>query len=215
MRWNKESIPTIQLMYEMAEELSAQLQTLRDNNVVLAIETHFEFTTFELIRVFEWCGVEPGDCLGVCLDTMNLLTMLEEPVMAAKRILPWVVSTHIKDGGISMSDDGLRSFTSPMGSGIVDNGEIIKMLDALDNEINLSVEDHGGSFDLPIFDSRFLLEFPDLSSAEMTAILELAGKTNALIEEGGIKALDREKWPEMCEVRIKQGIDKLKELAHG
>ena len=81
MRWNKESIPTIQLMYEMAEELTAQLPMLRDHNVILAVETHFEFTTFELLRVFEWCGVKPGDCLGICLDTMNLLTMLEDPVM--------------------------------------------------------------------------------------------------------------------------------------
>jgi hypothetical protein len=188
---------------------------LRDHNTILAIETHFEFTTFELLRVFEWCGVKPGDCLGVCLDTMNLLTMLEEPLMAAQRILPWVVSTHIKDGGICMSDDGLKSFTCPMGSGIVNNGEIIKLLDSLDHEVNLSLEDHGGSFDLPIFNSRFLQEFPDLSSGEMIAILELAGETNRYIESGKIKAIEREKWPEECEARIRHGIEKLKDIANG
>ena len=214
-RWNAESIPTIQLMYEMAEELTVQLPMLGDHGEVLAVETHFEFTTFELIRVFEWCGVKPGDCLGICLDTMNLLTMLEDPVSAAERILPWVVSTHIKDGGILMSDKGLRSFPCPMGKGVVDNGEIIKMLDALDHEVNLSLEDHGGAIDLPIFDSRFLLEFPDLSSVEMTAILELAGKTNGLIETGSIVELEREKWPEVCEDRLKQGLGYLKKITNG
>ena len=48
------------------------------------------------------CEAEPGGWLGICLDTMNLLTMIEDPVMATRRLLPWVVSTHIKDGGVLM-----------------------------------------------------------------------------------------------------------------
>jgi len=128
MRWNPDSLPTIQLMEEMAEALSKQLQMLRDHQVILAIETHFEFTTFELLRVFEWCSITPGDCLGICLDTMNLLTMLEDPVPAMKRVLPWIVSTHIKDGAIRLTEDGLQSFTCPVGKGVIDLGAIISDL---------------------------------------------------------------------------------------
>ena len=47
-----------------------------DHGVTLAIETHFEFTSFELVRLMERCDAEPGDYLGVCLDTMNLLTAI-------------------------------------------------------------------------------------------------------------------------------------------
>ena len=30
------------------------------------------------------CDAPPGGWLGICLDTMNLLTMLEEPVAATR-----------------------------------------------------------------------------------------------------------------------------------
>jgi hypothetical protein len=65
---------------ETARALRDQKALLTDFGVVLAIELHFEFTTFELLRLFEMCGARPGEYLGVCLDTMNLLTMLEDPV---------------------------------------------------------------------------------------------------------------------------------------
>ena len=215
MRWNPDSLPTIQLMEEMAEALSRQLQMLRDNQVILAIETHFEFTTFELLKVFEWCNVAPGDCLGICLDTMNLLTMLEDPVPAANRVLPWIVSTHIKDGGIRLTEDGLQSFTCPVGKGIVDLKTIISKLWEHDDNINLSIEDHGGEFNLPIFDSRFLLEFPDLTTGEMVDILELARISGDKLEDGSCRILDRKDWPQHCEQRLGKDIEALKRIVNG
>ena len=37
------------------------------------------FTTFDLLRLFEMCDVRPGEHLGVCLDTMNVLTDARGP----------------------------------------------------------------------------------------------------------------------------------------
>ncbi len=108
MRWNKTGPATETLLRETARSLSAQRPVFRDRGVTLAIETHFEFTTFELLRLFEMCEAAPGDGLGICLDTMNLLTLLEDPVEAARRILPYVVTTHIKDGGIALADERIR-----------------------------------------------------------------------------------------------------------
>ena len=110
MRWNQNAPETEVFLKEAAIELKKQAQMFRDNGVILAIETHFEFTTFELLRLFEMCEADPDDYLGICLDTMNLLTMLEDPVAATERILPWIVSTHIKDGGIFSGEDGIDYF---------------------------------------------------------------------------------------------------------
>jgi len=100
MRWRDKSPATETLLLETATALQSQEQMLKDFNVILALETHFEFTTHELLRLFEICEAEPGDYLGVCFDTMNVMTMLENPIEALERILPWVVSTHIKDGAL-------------------------------------------------------------------------------------------------------------------
>jgi len=202
MRWNKDAPDTATFLREMASALLEQRSMLRDHNVILAIETHFEFTTFELVMLFEMCEVEPGDWLGICLDTMNLLTMLEDPVEATKRILPWVVSTHLKDGGININENGMTTFTAPIGQGVVDLKEIIQLLETLPREIYLSIEDHGGSFFLPIYNSDFLAEFPDLTAKEFIKLSRLASESDKKM----CKILDREKWPAICESRIRQDL---------
>lgn len=212
MRWTDDSLPTEVLLRAMAKSLRAQKKMLNDFGVTLAIETHFEFTTFELLRLFAMCGAEPGDCLGICLDTMNLLTMLEDPVRATKRILPWVVMTHIKDGAILLTKKGLVSFPVEVGKGIIDLGEIILSLFTLDRTIRLSLEDHGGDFLIPIFNKGFLLKFPDLTVAELSRLLALSNRTKNLVSQGKISILARALWPKHCESRIRRGMQNIKEI---
>jgi sugar phosphate isomerase/epimerase len=219
MRWDPKSIPTSQLLEEMVAALTAQKQMLINHNVVLAIETHFEFTTFELLRVFEACGAKPGEWLGICLDTMNLLTMLEDPVMATERILPWVVSTHIKDGGFRASGIGFNSFPAPFGEGVIDFDRILTLLkgayDAPLRNINLNIEDHGGDFDIPVFDPEFRKEFPDLTDIEMEKLLVLARKTRQKMDTGTLAVLDRKDWAAVCEPRMEGNIRQLKSRIKG
>ena len=210
MRWDAANPPTDELLRDTAGALMAQRAMLSDHGVVLAIETHFEFTSAELLRLFDMCDAEPGGWLGICLDTMNLLTMIEHPVSAAGRLLPWVVSTHVKDGGILESRDGLVTFPAPIGAGVIDLTTIIGMLDTLDPPPSLSVEDHGGSFLLPIHDGAFLARFPDLEGAELAALVGLAESTRA---KADCRPLDRHDWPAVCEARIAADVIALRALA--
>jgi sugar phosphate isomerase/epimerase len=212
MRWTDDSPPTGILLQAMAQSLRAQKRMLGDLGVTLAIETHFEFTTFELLRLFVVCGVRPGEYLGICLDTMNLLTMLEDPVLASKRILPWVVMTHIKDGGVLLTENGLVTFPVEAGKGIVDLEEIIRLLAALNRLIHLSLEDHGGEFLIPIFNPSFLLKFPDLSVVELSRLLSLSLETRRQVERGDLAVVERSRWPEVCEGRVRNGLRNIKKI---
>jgi sugar phosphate isomerase/epimerase len=212
MRWTDEGLSTEVLLRSMAESLRAQKQMLEDFDVALAIETHFEFTTFELIRLFARCGAQPGGYLGVCLDTMNLLTMLEDPVAATRRVLPWIVMTHIKDGGILLRDEGLVSFPAEEGKGIIDLAAIIKLLQSLDRTIHLTLEDHGGEFQIPIFDREFLLKFPDLTVIELARLLGHANNAKKLVDRGELEIVDRNRWPDICENRVRRDIQNIKEI---
>ncbi len=212
MRWREDSLPTEVFLRTMAKSLRSHKKMLNDFGVILALETHFEFTTFELRRLFEMCEAEPGDYLGICLDTMNLLTMLEDPASATKRILPWVVMTHIKDGGILIGEKGLVSFPVEAGAGIVDFGKIFKSLLTLETPVNISLEDHGGDFFIPVFEPGFLLRFPDLTAVEFAQLLALANQTKRMVEEGKIAILDRSRWPEVCESRVKAGLLNIKNI---
>jgi sugar phosphate isomerase/epimerase len=212
MRWKKDSPSTTALLKETARELKKQAPIFRDNGVILAIETHFEFTTFELLKLFEMCEAEPGDYLGICLDTMNLITMLEEPVSATERILPWVVTTHIKDGGIIYDESGITTFPARCGEGVINLEKIIGMIASTGREINLSVEDHGGSFHLPVNEKWFIERFPDLPVLEYNSILDLSEKTVAKMLNSGLRLTERSEWPDLCEVRTTQNIEYVKIL---
>jgi sugar phosphate isomerase/epimerase len=209
MRWQLESPPTEMLLRETARALVEQRQMLRDSDVVLAIETHFEFTSHEIVRLLDMCDAAPGDWLGVCLDTMNLLTMLEEPVVATRRLLPWVVSTHVKDGGVLLDESGLATFTTAVGDGVIDLAAIIRLLGTLSREVHLSVEDHGGHFGLPIFDPLFLSRFPDVSAEDLAALVRLS-QTSA--RAPSCSPIERENWPTVCEARLDRGIQALRHL---
>ncbi len=214
MRWNPDSLPTDVLLKATSISLRRQKNMLNDFGVTLAIETHFEFSTFELLKLMTMAEAEPGGYLGVCLDTMNLLTMLEDPVSATRRILPWIVMTHIKDGGILLVKKGLVSFPVEAGKGIIDLGEIILSLSTLERDINLSLEDHGGDFLIPIFEKSFLLKFPDLTVAELARLLHLSNRTKALVSQGKISILARSVWPRRCESRVRNGIQNIKDVVH-
>jgi sugar phosphate isomerase/epimerase len=213
MRWTDDALPTEVLLRAMAQSLREQKRMLDDLGVTLAIETHFEFTTFELLRLFTACGVRPGEYLGICLDTMNLLTMLEDPILATKRILPWVVMTHIKDGGILLTENGLLSFPVEAGTGIVDLERILRHLSALDRPVRLSLEDHGGEFLIPVFNRAFLLKFPDLTVVEFSRLLMLTRESQRLFDRGTLRAVERSGWPDVCEERVRNGLRHLKRIA--
>ncbi|MFW6123958.1 MAG: sugar phosphate isomerase/epimerase family protein [Acidobacteriota bacterium] len=212
MRWDSNNPDTEFLLRSTADALRVQRDLCEDFGVTLALETHFEFTTFELVRLFEMCEAEPGGYLGVCLDTMNLLTMLEEPIRAVERILPWVVSTHIKDGGIFLTPKGLVSFPCEISKGVFDFKKIFSLLLSLDGEVNLSIEDHGGSFLIPVFDKIFMKGFPDLTLDEFIEVLSLAEKTKDQMNNHGLKITPREKWPYSCDERIKKDLTAVKKI---
>jgi len=212
MRWTDESPETEALLLETAFALQSQKQMLQDFNVILAIETHFEFTTQELLKLFEICEAEPGEYLGVCFDTMNVLTMLEDPLESLERILPWVVSTHIKDGALFLSPEGIVTFPTKIGNGVIDFPKIAECLQSVSDEVFLSVEDHGGSFSIPVFDPVFLAKFPDLTLQEFAKLMHLAEKSQEAAARGELSITERKVWPAVCELRMRQNLKNLRKI---
>lgn len=212
LRANPANPATPVLLKETAAELKRIMPMLNDYGVVLAIETHFEFTSFELLRLFEMVDARPGGSIGICLDTMNLLTMLENPVEAAARLMPWVVCTHIKDGGLVFNSEGLTAFPAALGTGIVDIESIIRLILKENRNINLSAEGHGGSYLLPVHEPWYINQFPDLTISEYNNLMLLEDKAERLIETGKLVMTSVPEWNSVCEARTRSDLKKLKEI---
>jgi sugar phosphate isomerase/epimerase len=214
-RWQPGSRPAEESLRLAARSLREQAPMLRDLGVTLALGAPSAFSTFELLRLFEMCGVRPDEHLGICLDTMSALTTLEDPAAAAERVLPWVVTTQINDGAILLTEDGFVAFAAEAGTGVVDIETILAKLGTLDRKVNLTLEDHAGGVSVPAFAPGFPAAFPDLSAAELLTLFKLSMKGQRLLDEGGLSILEPDRWPEHCERRVKRGLRALRRIAGG
>jgi sugar phosphate isomerase/epimerase len=144
---------------------------LKERGIRLAIETHADLTVDELLRIIE--GLDPA-IAGVTLDTGNLLMRLEDPLAATERLVPWVLGTHVKDAVLAFTGRGLCWQARPIGSGILPMPDMLAAILRHHPTIALSIELHPRTYDLPIYDPRWLAFFPGLRPESLAAVVRLA-----------------------------------------
>jgi sugar phosphate isomerase/epimerase len=164
----------------------------RDLGIHMNLETHEEITSFEVVRLVQKLG---PDVLGVVLDTANPLQRGEHPILAARRVAPYVRQTHIKDAFIGYHEGALDFQLRPCGQGVVDFRELIPILAEANPNLNLSIENDDSHVDRPrpivrrridIFDPLWLDGHPDLSVHEYGAYMLLVQEYGRKIATGEI-----------------------------
>jgi len=158
------------------EVLTLLTPRLRDRGLKLAIETHADFTADELVGLL---GRLDPDAFGVTLDTGNLLMRLDDPIEAVEKLSPWILMTHIKDAALAFTPRGLCWQARPVGSGILPFPDIFAHLLEHRPEVPLTIELHPRTYDLPIYDRKWLSFFPGLRPDSLASVVRLA----ALCEE--------------------------------
>ncbi|WP_214627454.1 sugar phosphate isomerase/epimerase family protein [Paenibacillus agaridevorans] len=178
------------------------------------LENHGD-TTFELLAIVEQVG---SDICGICLDTANTLVNAEDPVMAAKRVAPYIRMTHIKDAIISFTDRGVRRQGKAPGQGNVDFATILPILEAHNPELMLAIEDHKWLFDIPIFEEEWMRKNPDITALELSSFAKLAVDTERRLAAGNLMQIEEYEaipYREQMEERLTQGRDYIRSLIQG
>jgi hypothetical protein len=135
----------------------------------------------------------------VTLDTGNLVMRLDDPVRAAERLAPHVLSTHVKDCVLECSSRGLRWQARPVGSGILPMPDLLAPLLRANPGLCLSIELHPRTYDLPVHDPSWLAFFPGLAPESLAAVVRLAEACEARYESGFFErpeAVEAVPWPE-------------------
>jgi sugar phosphate isomerase/epimerase len=132
--------PQIDAIVKMLRE---SVKIAADNDVVLAIENHIDYTSAEILEILERVG---SDALKVNFDTGNTLRMMEDPVAAAQRLGPYTVATHTKDLDACrhVRPEEWYFFSSvPVGTGLIDMPGVVRALAECGYQGVLAVEsDH-------------------------------------------------------------------------
>ncbi len=173
-RWPEQIEATIAVI----ERLTPRL---KDLGVRLAIETHADLTGDELFALLD--RLEP-EVAGVTLDTGNIVMRLDDPVELAARLADRVLATHVKDAVLAFTERGLCWQARPVGSGIVPIADILALVLAGNRDVRLSIELHPRTYDLPIYDARWLAHFPRLRTHSLASVVRLAALAEKRYADG-------------------------------
>src|SRR3990172_3076854 len=142
--------------------------------------------------------------------------VLEDPLLAAERLAPYVLMTHLKDSILFFTDRGFAWQARPAGGGIVPIEEILRAVARHNPELTLSIEDHPRIYDLPVFDAEWLAHFPELKPIELARVVRIAQRCSEEIAQGRLVAPHAEEavpWESRCLDRLRVSAGYLQDLA--
>jgi sugar phosphate isomerase/epimerase len=156
--WDEQLAATTRLSKKLAP-------IARDLGIHMNVETHEEITTFEIVRMVEEVG---PDAVGITFDIANVTHRAEDPVMAARRVAPYVRQTHMKDVVHRFVDDGIMRQVRPVGHGLINFETILPLLYQHNPGLHLTIEDPSshGLMTMQIYDPVWRASHPDLTPHE-------------------------------------------------
>ena len=96
-------------------ELAARIA--EKHRVGFAPENHKDHRVEERVDALERISSE---YVGVCVDTGNNFSLMEDPVETTRQLAPWALAVHIKDQAVQSTDDGFLFGDIPLGQGFID-----------------------------------------------------------------------------------------------
>jgi sugar phosphate isomerase/epimerase len=135
----------------------------------LAVENHQDLASEELLWLCESIGSEK---FGITLDTGNPLATAEEPVDFFRRVAPYVKNVHLKEYAIYSSEEGYRLVRKPLGQGVINFPELLRIFNEVNPQITMSVE-HGAleARHVRVLQEDFWTEYPERSARQLTRLL--------------------------------------------
>lgn len=122
---------------ESLHSLKLAAPVIERTGVSLAVENHKDWRADELLALLGKVG---SDRIGVCLDTGNSISLLEDPMEVIEALAPRAITTHFKDMAVEEYRDGFLLSEVPLGAGILDLPRAIRILRAARPEIRLNLE---------------------------------------------------------------------------
>ena len=110
---------------------------LRKHKVKLAVENHKDWRAPELANAMKQLNSE---WIGVTLDFGNSISLVEDPMEVIETLVPFVVSTHVKDMGVEEYPDGFLLSEVPLGKGFLDLAKIVALCKKHNPTIAFSLE---------------------------------------------------------------------------
>ena len=134
----------MQQLEKIAEQLHAAAPVAEAAGVNIAVENHTESLSSEVLWLIDQVG---HASVGACVDTVNSVMVLEDPMKAIENMVPRSFTNHFCDHRIERDQFGCRFTGVACGDGDIDLKralELIKTRSAMER-INIEVEWDAGT----------------------------------------------------------------------
>lgn len=110
---------------QLMKKLEAAAVLAEEFGVPVAVENHSDYAAWQIAQLV---GDLKTPHVGICFDSGNPPSSLEESVDAARAVAPYAMATHLRDFQLIHADYGLRYEGVPLGDGVVDVPEVVRIL---------------------------------------------------------------------------------------
>lgn len=118
-------------------QIAAAVPIVERHKMPLGLENHKDWHVDEQVALLKQYSSE---YIGVCLDTGNNLSVLDDPEETVEKLAPYTFNTHFKDMGVEETETGFNLSEVPLGEGILDLPRIVRAIRAARPAVTFSLE---------------------------------------------------------------------------
>jgi sugar phosphate isomerase/epimerase len=144
---------------------------LEKHRLPLGLENHKDWTADEMVGLI---GRHSSDFLGVCLDTGNNISLLDDPMEAIAKLAPFAVTTHFKDVAVKDYSEGFLLSEMPLGRGFLDLAQVVTSIRKARPRARLSLEMiTRDPLKVPCLTDKYWVTFPERNGVYLARTLRL------------------------------------------
>ncbi|MBI3208192.1 MAG: sugar phosphate isomerase/epimerase [Candidatus Solibacter usitatus] len=137
-----------------------------------AVENHKDWTVEEFVAILKSYSSE---YFGVCLDTGNNISLLDDPYEVVDRLAPYAFSTHIKDMAVEDYADGFLLAEVRFGEGMLDIPKIVDRIRAARPKTRMTLEMiTRDPLKVPCLTEKYWQTFPNANATRLARTLKTA-----------------------------------------
>jgi sugar phosphate isomerase/epimerase len=173
-----ESFPTLEDWKKFVADAHAAIEravpVLERHKMPMALENHKDWTIVDMLGIMKNYSSE---YLGVCIDTGNNISLLDDPMEVVRAFAPYAVATHVKDMGVAEYPEGFLMSEMPLGDGMLDMKEVVRMIQSARPNTRITLEMiTRDPLKVPCLTDQYWKTFPDRSGKYLADTLALVRK---------------------------------------
>ncbi|HEY6291872.1 MAG TPA: TIM barrel protein [Terriglobia bacterium] len=156
---------------ESHQRIDQAVPILEKHRMPLGLENHKDWTADEMVALIQRQGSE---YLGVCLDTGNNISLLDDPLDVVGKLAPYAVTTHFKDMAVKEYPEGFQLSEVPLGEGILGLSRLVDSIRQARPRARLNLEMiTRDPLKVPCLTDKYWVTFPERDGVYLARTLTL------------------------------------------